>query len=455
MRVFGRIPTPLAVCAECAENLAAPLRTATARNGHIGDRRMDKATAPPDHEARGLWRSMVLIGAGVFATTLAQPGVLKLPLQYLLKTDLHVAPDGMATFFAIGALAWYFKPLAGILSDAVPLCGTRRRHYLLLSAAGAAICWALFPVVPRTYGSLLGVMIAVNAMLVIGSTVVGGLMVEIGQRHGATGRLTSARYFVQNACLLLGGPIAGVLATSPFSLSALLGAAVSFSVVPVAWRMLQEPRTAVRSADPWRVAGQELRNLAQAGPLWSAAGLLALVYIAPGFQTPLYYFQTDTLGLSQSFIGILGLLSGALGLIGAFCYGILCRRVSLRWLLPLGFALSALGTMSYLWYGSATAAAVIESGNGFLLTFAELALMDLAARATPSGSEGLGFALMMSVRNGGLALSDIFGSWLIERHAVSFFALVWLNAGTTALALLAVPFLPRLLVDRHDATGER
>jgi len=187
------------------------------------------------------------------------------------------------------------------------------------------------------------------------------------------------------------------------------------------------------------------------GTLWSAAGLLFLVYIAPGFQTPLYYFQTDTLGLSQEFIGTLGFLSGAFGLVGAFLYGVLCRRVPLRRLLALGIALSALGTLCYLFYRSGTAAALIEGENGLLITLAELALMDLAARATPRGSEGLGFALMMSVRNGALAVSDIFGSWLIERHHVSFFSLVWLNAGTTALVLLAVPFLPRQLIDRRDA----
>ena len=396
---------------------------------------------------------MVLIGAGVFATTFAQPATLRLPLQYLLKTNFHVGPDRMATFFAVGAVAWYFKPLAGILSDAVPLFGTRRRHYLLLSAAGAAICWGLLPLVPQTYAWLLVVMIAMNALLVVGSTVVGGLMVESGQRYGATGRLTSARYVVENACDLIGGPIAGLLATRAFGYSALVGALAAFSVVPVAWRMLQEPRTAVRRAAPWRAAGQELRNLGRAGALWSAAGLLALVYLSPGFQTPLYYYQTDTLGLSQSFIGVLTLLGGALGLAGSFCYGLMCRRVPLRWMLVLGLVLSAFGSLSYLWYGSATAAAVIESENGFLLTFAELALMDLAARATPPGGEGLGFALMMSVRNGALAVSDIFGSWLIEGQRMSFFGLVWLNAGTTALTLLALPFLPRMLIDLPDAAG--
>ena len=59
---------------------------------------------------------------------------------------------------------------------------------------------------------------------------------------------------------------------------------------------------------------------------------------------------------------------------------------------------------------------------------------------------------MMSVRNGGQALSDIFGSWLIDQHHVSFFNLVWLNAGTTALILIVIPFLPRILTDRSDAS---
>src|SRR3989454_7869038 len=100
------------------------------------------------------------------------------------------------------------------------------------------------------------------------------------------------------------------------------------------------------------------------------------------------------------------------------------------------------------------AAALIEGENGLLVTLAELALMDLAARATPRWSEGLGFALMMSVRNAALAVSDIFGSWLIERHQVSFFSLVWLNAGTTALVLLAGPVLPRgVIYGRGGAPG--
>src|SRR5207245_10490175 len=80
-----------------------------------------------------LRRWIAVVAGGVLATTLAQPGVLRLPFQHVLTSALHVAPHGMAAFFAGAALACYFKPLAGIVADSFPLFGTRRRPYLVLT----------------------------------------------------------------------------------------------------------------------------------------------------------------------------------------------------------------------------------------------------------------------------------------------------------------------------------
>ena len=40
------------------------------------------------------------------------------------------------------------------------------------------------------------------------------------------------------------------------------------------------------------------------------------------------------------------------------------------------------------------------------------------------------------------ALSDLLGAWLYDHLHLTFRDLVWLNAGTTILVLVAVPFLP-------------
>jgi len=84
-----------------------------------------------DTDRPQLTRWVVLIGAATFATTMSQTGILRLPFQNLLKSELNVSREAMASFFALIGLAWYFKPLAGILTDSIPLLGTRRRHYLI------------------------------------------------------------------------------------------------------------------------------------------------------------------------------------------------------------------------------------------------------------------------------------------------------------------------------------
>jgi hypothetical protein len=71
-------------------------------------------------------------------------------------------------------------------------------------------------------------------------------------------------------------------------------------------------------------------------------------------------------------------------------------------------------------------------------------------RSTPPGCESLGFSLMMSARNFALGGSDVLGSWLIDSHGWVFHELVWLNAGTTALVLVFIPFLPRAVMSRRD-----
>jgi hypothetical protein len=76
--------------------------------------------------------------------------------------------------------------------------------------------------------------------------------------------------------------------------------------------------------------------------------------------------------------------------------------------------------------------------------------MDLAVRATPRGCESLGFSLMMSARNLALGGSDVIGSKLVDSYGWAFHQLVWLNAGTTALVLVFIPFLPRLIMSRKD-----
>ena len=154
--------------------------------------RPDESTAPD----RGLTvrQYYLMVGLGAFVTTIAQPGVIgRLPLQLLLKNTLHWNAETLSLFMLIATFAWNVKPLAGILSDAIPLRGTRRRHYMLLGAGMSALCWFLMGVVPVAYGPLLAAAFGANTFMVIASTVMGGLMVEAGARYGISGRVSAVR----------------------------------------------------------------------------------------------------------------------------------------------------------------------------------------------------------------------------------------------------------------------
>ena len=76
--------------------------------------------------------------------------------------------------------------------------------------------------------------------------------------------------------------------------------------------------------------------------------------------------------------------------------------------------------------------------------------MDLAVRSTPAGSEGLGFSIMISVRNLALFGTDWFGSNLLDQYHLSFGSLVIANSATTLIAVPLVFLLPRLIVARKD-----
>ena len=94
----------------------------------------------------------------------------------------------------------------------------------------------------------------------------------------------------------------------------------------------------------------------------------------------------------------------------------------------------------------------IEPQNGFFFGLAELAILDLAARATPKGCEGLGYSLMLSIRNVAASGADVVGSYLAD-HNWPFAHLVYLNAGTTVIVLILLPLIPAALMRSKDTAS--
>jgi len=179
---------------------------------------------------------------------------------------------------------------------------------------------------------------------------------------------------------------------------------------------------------------------------------MALFYTAPGLATAVFYKQQNDLHLNTQGQGFLTFLSGVFGVLAATLYGVYgARRFTLRTLLLWCIGFGTAANLGYLFYTSVFNARVIDSFNGFGYTLAEVAMMDLAVRATPSGSEGLGFSLMMSVRNFCLFGSDWFGSKLLDAYHMQFNTLVIANSVMSGLIVPLVLLLPAVIVLTRDA----
>jgi hypothetical protein len=394
----------------------------------------------------------IFIVVGILSTTLAQPQLLgRIPIQNLLKNELHADRAANAAFFFWIGLAWYFKPFAGILTDSFPLFGSRRRSYILIAGSMATLGWAALAFTPHVYGKLLAVTMVLDAFMVLVSTVVGGYLVETAQAIAGSGRLTSLRMIVDQSCFIINGPAAGFLASIPFVWTTGACGGIMFLIVPATIFFLHERERRIAPSELLGNARKQLVKIGTAKTMWAAAGLMALFYIAPGISTAIFYKQQNDLHMNTEAQGMLTLLSGIGGVLAALGYSFLCRRLNLRQLLMGCMTFATFANLGYLFYSSVGRARMIESFNGFGYTLAELALMDLAIRATPAGSEGLGYSIMMSVRNLALFGTDWIGSKMMDAFHVQFNSLVLSNAATTLITVPLVLLLPRMIVGHRDA----
>jgi MFS family permease len=392
-----------------------------------------------------------LVVVGIVSTTLAQEQLLgRLPFQNLLKNELHESRSASAAFFFLAGLAWYFKPLAGILTDAFPVFGSRRKAYLLLSATLGAAVWLAVLAVPHSYDALLGMMVLLGVFMMVASTVVGAVLVETAHASASSGRLTAMRFFVQYCCAIIGALGGGYLASLWFGWTVWLCAAVLFLVVPAGALLLHEAPVTANSREIIAGARRQLKRIVGARTMWAAGGLIALFYIAPGFTTALFYKQQNELHMAPPAQGWLNTISALGAIVGAITYAFACRRFRLRTLMLACLSIATATTLGYLFYSSVANAQIIEAAHGFGGALATLSLVDLSVRATPAGSEGLGYALMISINNFARLGTDWLGSAMLDRLHLPFGNLVLMNAVTTLIAVPLVLLLPMALVKRRE-----
>ena len=372
-------------------------------------------------------------------------GLIAQPLSYFLKQTYAWTPVQVTAYLTVLNLPWIIKPVYGIVSDFLPILGSRRKSYLVIAnlAAAAAYCWVTRLTAPS---EIVFALLLTAYGMAISSTICGAILVENGQKFGASDAFVNQQWLWFNIAAMASAFIGGQLVEHLTPAGALHGAAAIIAVAPLAVVfagsfLIREPVSRINLREMKRTFAS-LWSALTLRELWLIAMFLFVYYLNPGLGTPLYYHMTDDLKFSQEYIGILGSIGSAGWILGALVYRRYLKGITARALLNLSIALGIVATAAFLLLRNEALAAMINFFNGFSSVIAFVATLSLAADYCPQRSEGFAFAALMSVTNFTGALSENMGSFFYEHlfHR-QLDPLILASAAFTAVAFAFVPLL--------------
>ena len=374
----------------------------------------------------------------------ARVGIIFQPLNYYLK-DIGWTPLQVTAYLAILNFPWIIKPVFGLVSDFIPLFGYRRKSYLIISSicAVGAYAWIARLSEPSEFALLL---VLTSFAMATASTLCGALLAENGQSFRLSSTFVGQQWLWFYIAIMASSFIGGELIQRLPPLSALQAAAGVAAVAPIAvilasLFLLSERKSRANREEMQRTFRSVVTALKSA-KLYLVALFLFLYSFAPGFGTPLYYFMTDELKFSQSYIGILGSIASAGWIAGALAHRYFLSKMSSKALLYLSIVLGTLAAASFLLLADEVTAAIVNFANGAAMMIATIASLTLAADYCPKRAEGFAFAGLMSIMNLADVFSNNIGAFLYEHVFDNRLGpLIVVSAATTAFAAVLVPLL--------------
>ena len=110
--------------------------------------------------------------------------ITSLATNYLFKDKFKINPATTTQILFITNLPWLLKPILGIITDFIPICGYRRKVYLILTGVINSLCWVLMSYFTNSIANVTFLLTVVNATL-SRSTVIGqATVVELSKEKG-------------------------------------------------------------------------------------------------------------------------------------------------------------------------------------------------------------------------------------------------------------------------------
>ena len=202
-----------------------------------------------------------------------------------------VSPAQMAAIFGITSIPWCLKPLYGFISDSYPICGYRRRPYIIIGGYLSSIMWILLPFCPRDEFVVTLVMTLSSTGLCLADVMADSLLVEIARKESDDDKGTIQSYswmlrFSGGLSASIFGAIAYdyMGAVKVFHINSLIPICISISA------MCMKGSRTIGDTVNWRNTARKLSSVVRKSAVYRPAFFLFLICVTPGYGSVLTFF---------------------------------------------------------------------------------------------------------------------------------------------------------------------
>jgi MFS family permease len=372
-------------------------------------------------------------------------GISELAVNYLYKDVFKLSPANFSVISSFCSIPWIIKPFFGILTDAFPFLGYRRKTYIISCGILSLICWLVIStVIDKVYMYLCVFLLFCINSAVSFSTVLGeAVVVEISQLDKSESAHSSAKnnvsffflckyvgYLLSSFCkgwLMDKLHIKGVFIVASLPPILLIASGLilienkeSHCKISLVETEIESEKNETIKFTPKNSFFKEFFSFFCQKFILIPTIFILLYYSAPSYNAAYWYFLTEKLNFNATDQGLVSVYGNIANLIAIIIY-MNMKKPDFRKIIIFGSLISFF--FSFIDY------AVVKRWNvdyvsdfnmfiisavflNFLGEIVSMPMLALAANLCPKNMEGTVYSVFMSALNFGGILSGLIGSFL-------------------------------------------
>jgi len=365
-------------------------------------------------------------------------------IYYLMRETWNWSVTKIALVGMITTIPWIVKPLWGLIVDWFPIKQTKTKYWLIINYF-IAILTCIYVVLTGLNQVTIVIVGLIIAYVFAFNDVAGdGLVCVLEKKYKLQGKLQAIAWFGLSLASLITGLLgAWVSKHQHYKLAYFL--AIIFPSIMIYFLVTKhrEPKVSKKKIDK-----QELRDTFKVfldKRLLFAMAFLFCFFLSPSFGTPLRVYMREVMGIDKMFIGVLGGIGTAFGMLGYLLYFFKIHKYNIKKLLYFSVLFSAFSSLWYLYLPNKWVLLGYSIILGTIGAISHLCILAYVAKITPKNHEGLVFAGICSVLNLGSMGSSYLGGILYDY--VGYKPLVIITAIYTLVCLF---FIPKLIISKDN-----